>query len=734
MNADDRSAHSNIYNKKKIKHIILSLVIAYVLLIGTMSFGFKPGNRLTDSVLRISYSFSVLGTLFATLWASKRSRSYKRLWRLMAFGIFLWLIGEMIYLSYVITLGALNVPSPNVADLFAIAYIPIILGVMFSIGRIRPPLDLEKKKFLINVSMVALGLFLVLVKFIILPAWYAKAGFTGILYPVLDWIILVSLLFASRRFINQQIEGWVILLASAFLSAVLGDIFYYIFGNQRNPLMVLSMVGLATLVSLSAVDEVTGAFIGIRYRLRKKAKDVSHSQSILKSPHLNIAIPSVTTLIIPVVWLTFSYSQDSVIALIMFSVSAAIVVLAGYNYWLIATDNSMLLAASLRDSLTNLYNHRYFQESLEKEILKSDATGKPVSLLILDIDDFSQVNNSYGHSSGDMTLKSIGDAILSTLREADEAYRLSGDKMAVIMPDTRRTEAHIFADRLKNSISNAVKSVFPEKPVTVTIGISTYPAPAGSKDDLISMADGALYWGKYSGKNTVVVYDPEVVEVVSAEERARKAEEKSFLDIVMSLAEAVDARDSYTRLHSQGVSFLAGKLAKALEFSNEMISKIEAAGTLHDVGKIGIPDVVLNKPGRLTEEEMDIIKNHPVISAQIIQSTSLKEMVPAIRSHHERWDGKGYPDGLKGEEIPLEARILAVADTYNAMTTDRPYRKALSVNDALTEIEKCAGTQFDPKIAEVFLSMFNVDDQESHDQLNRVEQDKVQEQLGRKLC
>jgi polar amino acid transport system substrate-binding protein len=150
----------------------------------------------------------------------------------------------------------------------------------------------------------------------------------------------------------------------------------------------------------------------------------------------------------------------------------------------------------------------------------------------------------------------------------------------------------------------------------------------------------------------------------------------------------------------------AGKLAASFGLDKRSVSKIEAAGMLHDVGKIGMPDNILGKQGRLTDEEMEKVKEHPALSAHILQSTILRDMVPAVRGHHERWDGKGYPDGLKHEEIPFEARILAIADTFDAMTTDRPYRKAMPIDEALYEIGRCSGEQFDPQLVPVFLSLF----------------------------
>ena len=182
--------------------------------------------------------------------------------------------------------------------------------------------------------------------------------------------------------------------------------------------------------------------------------------------------------------------------------------------------------------------------------------------------------------------------------------------------------------------------------------------------------------------------------------------QRAYIDTLSALTSAIDAKDSYTRGHSERVTELSIRLAAEVGIASEEIEKIKLGGLLHDIGKIGIPEGILNKPGRLNDEEFEIIKSHPDLGLHILGKVEfLEAIVPIIRHHHERYDGKGYPSGLKGEEIPLLARIVSVVDTYDAMTTDRPYRKAMTVEEALKEIERCSGSQFDPEIAAHFIRM-----------------------------
>lgn len=696
------------YNRKDIKAKALVAFSSYYILFALMYPLIGRDTQEHGGLLGLFYAAPILTALVATIWAAGSSISYARLWRLIAHGIFFWFIGACMMGYYAATLSPSKIPSPSIADLLSIAYLPIMLAIMFSLGRIRKPFDSEKKQFLANTGIMALAMLLLLYIFVLLPTWHDSANLTvvektfTVIYPLIDWVILVSLLLASRRLFESHVEGWILFLIVGFSFSVFADAAIYAYGYTFNPWTVLAMATTANFLTLSAIDEATGAIIGTKQRKKASLDDIS---ALTQKPFNTLFVPILTMLTIPLVWHRASqtYYGDTVHGLII--VAAIMLALSIYRNHLLASDNAVLFSKALRDSLTGLNNHRYFQEILDNSVQKAKRSRSNLSLIIADIDDFTQINAKHGHAFGDKILTTISKAMLGSLRENDEACRLGGDEFAFVLPDTAKSEALIFAEMLKQNISTALKESIGQD-ITLSIGISSYPTLAKTRDDLVHTADGALYWSKFQGKDAICVYDPEVVEVLSADERAIKAEAEAYLDTVKSLAEAVDARDSYTRLHSQGVSMYAGKLAASVGLDKRSVSKIEATGLLHDVGKIGMPDNILGKPGRLTDEEMEKVKEHPALSAHILRSTILKDMVPAVRGHHERWDGNGYPDGLKHEEIPLEARILAVADTFDAMTTDRPYRKAMPIAEALTEIERCSGAQLDPQLVPIFLSLF----------------------------
>ena len=365
-----------------------------------------------------------------------------------------------------------------------------------------------------------------------------------------------------------------------------------------------------------------------------------------------------------------------------------------------------------RDPLTGLLNHRAFQNKLEEETDRARRGGTFLAVAMLDLDHFKFFNDAYGHPVGDDALRQVADALRRTCRPYDTPARYGGDEFAVLMPGVGRSETAAIADRLARSLEDI--TIRPpggtaDVPLHLSIGLAVFPDEGRSRAEAIALADKRLYLAKSS-------------EGRSGAERAGDAEQLrgqmraavegfAMLD---ALVTAVGAKDRYTRRHSEDVMGYALEIASALDLAptrglDEPMRRIVAvAALLHDVGKIGVPDAVLRKPGHLTEAETETVRQHPSMGAVIAGAVpGLEEMVPgtlaAIRHHHERWDGGGYPDGLRGEAIPLIARLLAVADSFSAMTSNRPYRQGMDVANALRLLEEGAGSQWDPTCVAAFL-------------------------------
>lgn len=352
------------------------------------------------------------------------------------------------------------------------------------------------------------------------------------------------------------------------------------------------------------------------------------------------------------------------------------------------------------DWLTGIYNHRSFHEQIDQEIARSSRFSAVFSIIMIDLDLFKTYNDTYGHLAGDEILRNIGKTITSCIRSVDSAFRYGGEEFAIILPETRLDDAYIVAERIRKAIET--KTSPRAIPITASFGIANWPLDGVMKEEIIASADAALYLAKHKGRNQTCL-STDVAKPESSIIKKELAGRSRSLSIIYALAATVDAKDHYTYGHSKKVSDYAVILAEELNLSQSRIATMRAAGLLHDIGKVGIPDSILNKKEPLNDEEWQPIKNHPKLGVEILRHVvELESCLPAILHHHERYEGGGYPSGLKGDSIPLEARILCIADAYDAITSPRPYRQRLTPQEGLEELERCAGTQFDPGLVTVF--------------------------------
>ncbi|MFC2051320.1 diguanylate cyclase [Chloroflexota bacterium] len=359
---------------------------------------------------------------------------------------------------------------------------------------------------------------------------------------------------------------------------------------------------------------------------------------------------------------------------------------------------------ALFDELTGLLNRRALNETMVSEVSRHSRYGGVFSLIILDLDSFKAYNDNHGHLAGDKLLRRIGSVIKGAIRNADQAFRYGGDEFAVLLPQTTIDAANQVAERVRKHVASKVKAG--NILITTSLGLATWPADGIGPNDVIAAADAALYQAKKGGGNqskhtseTLLPFDDTMIS-------SKDAPDSETLSAIYALAATVEARDHYTQGHSKKVCDYAVALAKALKLEPLEVTKLETCALLHDIGKIGIGAEILNKRNKLTPREWEAIKVHPRLGVAITRhARQLALCIAGIRYHHEKYDGSGYPDGLKGEDIPLEARILAIADAFAAMTSDRPYSDALLYESALEEIKRCAGKQFDPRLAEVFISV-----------------------------
>ena len=370
-------------------------------------------------------------------------------------------------------------------------------------------------------------------------------------------------------------------------------------------------------------------------------------------------------------------------------------------------ENSRLYAQAEEkariDELTGLLNRRSLDELIASEINRHSRYGGVFSLIILDLDSFKAFNDRYGHLAGDKLLGKIGSIMKSAIRSTDRAFRFGGDEFAILLPNTPIDAASQAAERIRKRLATKVKTDHIQ--ITASLGLATWPADGMGSNEVIAAADAALYSAKREGGNRSRFASGALLPLENPVVSSADTEDSENVSAIYALATAVDTKNHYTYSHWQKVKEYAVLLAEALKLEPPEISKLETCALLHDIGKIGISDKILNKQDKLTAEEWEIIKTHPQVGVNIAgHSRQLAPCLAGILHHHERYDGSGYPKGLKGEEIPLEARILAIADAFAAMTSVRSYSNALSIEEALAEIKREAGKQFDPRLAEVFCS------------------------------
>jgi diguanylate cyclase (GGDEF)-like protein len=352
------------------------------------------------------------------------------------------------------------------------------------------------------------------------------------------------------------------------------------------------------------------------------------------------------------------------------------------------------------DPLTGLRNRRGLQEDIDAEIRRGEG---PVAVLVCDLDNFKRINDLLGYASGDEALRRLAVVLRGAAAPTSRgvAARLGGEEFALVMPGLDETAALACAERLRVGIQRASQG-FP-RPLTASIGVAVSGSGADAAG-LLRDATRACVGAKRLGRNRCLAYHAEALDALlgSLDDGPASGEQ---LAAAMLLAETLDVRDVGTARHSQTVGMYAGAIALALGLSEGRVERIRAAGVLHDIGKLGVADAVLKKPGPLTADEWDEMRRHAELGARILSHANLLDVSAWVLAHHERMDGRGYPDGLAGEAIPLESRILAVADAYEAMTADRAYRPAMSPGDAQAELRRAAGSQFDPEVVDAFLGI-----------------------------
>ena len=505
--------------------------------------------------------------------------------------------------------------------------------------------------------------------------------------------------------------GWKAFGLKSWERLVVVSLMLYGLGLMSFPGWYHSLLVAATALESSWYEIVLGSgyylfFMAVVYRSTTRERvDRLESWRIprLRRRWLPVLYPVVLSLALPVLgWMALEMGGQPQGIPITFAtfVLAAVLILRS---WLSALEGVHHRELAITDPVSGAHNHRYLHERLADDLARASTARRVMAIIVFDIDDFKSINNQHGHLVGDDVLRRVAEMLQSLCGRTAPVFRFGSDEFVAVVPDAD-AEVSIGLSRLAHErVTSAISLA--GIPVSLSTGIALFPLHGVDGEQLLSRALAAQQLAKVAGADDVIVYDDRLVGAVDPYERLERARKRSHHATVRTLAAAVDARDSDTLHHSENVAELAAALAQVLGMSEQQIRVVTLASRLHDIGKIGVRDDVLLKTRPLSRGERAHIEEHPILGERILAPAQLDELLPAVRHHHERWDGAGYPDGLRGPQIPLEARVLTVCDSFEAMTSTRPYRNALSIEDALREIEDCAGTQFDPDVTAVFVRM-----------------------------
>jgi diguanylate cyclase (GGDEF)-like protein len=710
----------------------LTLLAASMLLFAALStalvFVFTPGGKaaiaFTDSAtVVVAVAAAVLAGFAATRSASRIRLS----WGLIAAGLAVWAASEALWSFYELILNQ-NVPFPSIADIGYLGAVPLLLAGVVLLGSgsrivtgLRTTLD--------GIAIVLAGS--VLVWHEILLPMYSDSTATGVekvvggAYPLGDLVLFFGLVLLLSRNRGGRAGAVLWLFSGGMAMMLTADIAFaylslsdsYVSGSTIDLGWIYGYLMIGYSAALAASSRTGVAISGAR---ESRAPAAWRQLMPLALPVVMFAQLFIVGFDSP---LTDDITSVVLSGLVLGAVFLRAAVVLTDNLRLthrllearaelekrveqLKRANRKLKLLSATDDLTGLANHRALMEAFGESVTHSAELDQPLAIMLIDIDNFKLFNDTHGHAEGDRVLKQLARVMKKAFKKGDLFGRYGGDEFMAIMPGTGREEAVASADRLLEAAGSVGFQIGGGKtvPLAMSIGLAVCPDDSSQGEELLAYADASLYEAKQARGNNVVV--------AHAKSKDGLFEKRTALGVLEALVLAVDRKDSYTHAHSQRNAELAVKLGRAVGMSEAGLAALRIAGLLHDVGKIGIPDEILQKPGPLTIAEHAVMREHVSLSNLIIHGVpNLQDVSDAVYCHHERWDGKGYPRGLKGKEIPLPGRIMAVVDAYSAMTMDRPYRKALSHDDAIEELRRCSGAQFDPRLVTEFIGIVGVESQ-----------------------
>ena len=638
--------------------------------------------------------------------ASRRCAGVARLrsaWRLIAIGEVFYLLGLMAQTCYEAFAG--SKPFPSLADPGYLLFAPFVFAGLLHFP-FAPEARGERIRRVTDCVIIAIAGGAVIWAVLLGPA--AVSGGTtlqtvvSVAAPAGDLILIGGLATAILRQTLPVSAVAMRLLTVGLLVIVAADLVYgwlSLHSEYRggHPVDSLYIAALAMFLLGAAAQPAPGVAGGLR--------PTRHPARASWVPWLAVGIVFVV-LGIAILNEDHAHDHQLLVTTVVVIVLVAIRHLSAQRDLLAANReleaaHAELDALATTDPVTLLPNHRALVASINQEIARAQRRGTRAAVAFVDVDHFKALNDTFGHAAGDRALAELGALAKSCLRANDVVGRWGGEEFVILLADTGAEAAMIVAERLRTAVAAHRFAGDAKARLTCSIGVAVYPDDGRTRRELLISADQAMYTAKRFGRNQTFAASDPAVPAVGPHSQATTAgvDEDALTGAVEALALLVDQRDSYTGAHAADVAELSRRLAVELGCDPVQAAGIAMAARLHDIGKVAVPDAILLKPGRLTDDEWAFMHQHPVVGADVLSRIpALRPITAAVRAHHERWDGTGYPDGVAGEDIPLAARIIAVADAFDAMITARPYSDPIPPSAALAELARCAGTQFDPSV------------------------------------
>ncbi|MYL62017.1 diguanylate cyclase [Bacillus hwajinpoensis] len=524
-------------------------------------------------------------------------------------------------------------------------------------------------------------------------AIYLAVLFVFGLHMTLSLLLVTSIIYALY---NKNVVWWKHLFNFSIYSImIIGAYEVFMLSGELSGMLTFFNVA-SYMFSLVVYFSLNVLLIGVFFLLSASENLYQIVQGMLKETISSYFITLGLSLI-----LVLLMQQQVILGMLLFLSVAVVLSVSFKQYFELYQEVSQ--KADI-DHLTELYNHGYFKSLLENEIKTAKATGQPLSIGLIDLDDFKKYNDQHGHLQGDRLLKHFGAELKRNAKDVFTAARYGGEEFALLMPGKTEREAYHIINHLRKEVNDHYfegVEVLPHGCLSFSAGVIQYNRDMYDSSEVLEKADQAMYFSKTKGKNNVCIYD------------ANHVLSKTFynhkeMELLEQQLKIFLSKDVYTYKHSKRVHEYAIEFSNRLNLNANDQKTLVMGALIHDIGKLEIPREIINKKGKLTKDEWEMVQKHVTWGREIVSTNrQLHDLLPLVELHHERFDGKGYPYGLSGEELPKLVRMLTIIDSFDAMTTERPYQKTKSISEAIDELEKCAGTQFDPDLVREFIKVIN---------------------------